>query len=483
MLNQTVGNFRVISLLGEGGMGVVYLAQHPEIGRKAAIKVLHPELARRPDVVTRFFNEARAANAIRHPGIVDVFDFGTLPDGATYITMEFLEGESLAARLKRVVRLPIAEAVEVASQIASALAAAHAAGIVHRDLKPDNLFLLPDPHTPERPIVKVLDFGIAKLSVDTSGSGSVKTRTGTVMGTPSYMSPEQCRGTTAVDHRTDIYALGIILYEMICGQPPFISAGYGDLINMHIAAAPVSPRVHAPGVSPELEKVMLKLLAKDRGERTQSMGDLQRALKANLGKSVSTPDMMGETMSATPIPPRSDLPVHTTFTTAASMIEGEAAPTGRKWGTPALVATLVVAGIVAAATLSGKARDAKTIPAPASPVAAPIATPVAPEQPPAISVKISSTPAGARLVREKDGANIGVTPFDEAWPQGQGVEKLELELEGYLPEPFAVPLDRGVELSFPLTKVPSAAPKHKRSAPHETPEHKGTPELSEPVPL
>ena len=492
MINTTVGNYRVLSLLGEGGMGVVYLAQHPGIGRKAAIKVLHPELARNPDLVTRFFNEARAANAIHHPGIVEVFDFGTLPDGATYITMEFLDGESLSARIKRVGRFHIGDAVEIAYQTASALAAAHAAGIVHRDLKPDNLFLVADEHNPGRDVIKVLDFGIAKLSVEASGSGSgsVKTRTGTVMGTPIYMSPEQCRGTKEVDHRTDIYALGVILYEMICGQPPFVSSGHGELIHMHIAVLPRTPRAHNPGIPVALEQVMLRLLAKDSADRYQSMGDVQQALRASPARTVSAPRF--DPAASTQPTPRSDPSVQTTFSTAASMIETRP-PTGRRRGSLALVGALAVAAVIVVVALRSQSHPPPSSSTPGAtaegaspaPVVAAAATPpprAAPELPALISVSITSTPTGARLVREKDGANIGVTPFKEAWPKGDGVEKLSLELDGYRPEPFAVPLERGVELTFTLTKMPAAAVhKHRQPTP-ATPAAKPEPR-SEPVPL
>jgi eukaryotic-like serine/threonine-protein kinase len=242
VIGQTVGNYRITQLLGEGGMGAVYLAEHPGIGRKAAVKVLHPELTRHTDMAARFFNEARAANAIHHPGIVEVFDFGTLPTGVSYIVMELLQGESLAGRLRKGGPLPMAAALEYATQAAAALGAAHKEGIVHRDLKPDNLYLVPDPRNPGREMIKVLDFGIAKLAGNPDAPGSVKTRTGTIMGTPVYMSPEQCRGTKEVDHRTDIYALGVILYEMLCGAPPFVSEGHGELIHLHISAPPPPPR-------------------------------------------------------------------------------------------------------------------------------------------------------------------------------------------------------------------------------------------------
>src|SRR6185369_1310596 len=179
MIGQWVGNYRIVQLLGEGGMGAVYLAEHPGIGRKAAVKVLHPAYAAEQEFVTRFFNEARAANATRHPGIVEIFDFGTLATGASYIIMEFLEGESLAAHIRRANGGPsdIETAVEIIWQAASALGAAHAKGIIHRDLKPDNMYLCPDVQNPGRFIVKLLDFGIAKLGgTGQMGSGSMRTR-------------------------------------------------------------------------------------------------------------------------------------------------------------------------------------------------------------------------------------------------------------------------------------------------------------------
>src|SRR5215831_17755554 len=277
MIGETFGNYRVTELIGEGGMGVVYLAEHPGIGRRAAVKVLRPGLTDSAEITGRFFNEARAANAIRHPGIVEVFDCGTLPSGVSYIVMELLEGENLAARLRRVGKLPIEEARRIAVQTASALAAAHAAGIVHRDLKPDNLYLVPDDRDPTAEMVKVLDFGIAKLGQGSNNS-SVRTRTGSVMGTPAYMSPEQCRGTREIDHRTDIYALGVTLYEMVCGRPPFVSEGFGEMIHFHINVAPPPPRSIDPTVPEDLERVIMWCLAKEPGERIQTMTDLHTAL-------------------------------------------------------------------------------------------------------------------------------------------------------------------------------------------------------------
>jgi tRNA A-37 threonylcarbamoyl transferase component Bud32 len=285
LIGERVNNYQVLSLLGEGGMGAVYLAEHPFMGRKAAIKVLRRELAEDKGLVERFMNEARAANAIHHPNIIDIIDVGQLPSGVPYLMMEFLDGESLAKRIEREKHLAISAAVDIATQTASALYAAHGKGIVHRDLKPDNLYLVPDEGRQLGQRVTVLDFGIAKLRGELSGSGA-KTQSGSVMGTPPYMSPEQCRGITdEIDHRTDVYALGIILYEMLTGTPPFMSEGWGEVVLMHVTKAPPPPRARNPEISPELEAVILKALAKVPADRWDSMADLGTALQKAIGAS------------------------------------------------------------------------------------------------------------------------------------------------------------------------------------------------------
>ena len=195
MLGQRVNNFEIVRVLGEGGMGAVYVAKHPLIAKRVAIKVLKPELSVDAEQVQRFFNEARATSAIRHPNIVEVIDLGRLPAGTPYLVMELLEGETLAERLGRLGALQLPLALDFAGQAATALEAAHAHGIVHRDLKPENLFLVPDQRVAGHELVKVLDFGIAKLRGELS-PGSVNTIAGAVLGTPPYMSPEQCRGCT-----------------------------------------------------------------------------------------------------------------------------------------------------------------------------------------------------------------------------------------------------------------------------------------------
>ena len=216
MVGKKINNYELRELVGDGAMGVVYLAEHPVLRRRVAVKLLKRQYLESPSLVTRFVNEARAAAAIHHPNVIEVIDVGMVDDDVPYIMMEFLDGEPLSRRLTRE-RLGVGKAVDIAIQAARAVAASHALEIVHRDLKPENLFLVPDPMSPGGERVKVLDFGIAKLRPDWSGSDGAKTRTGVIFGTPAYMSPEQCRGLNdEVDGATDIYALGCILFEMLC---------------------------------------------------------------------------------------------------------------------------------------------------------------------------------------------------------------------------------------------------------------------------
>jgi TPR repeat protein/tRNA A-37 threonylcarbamoyl transferase component Bud32 len=277
MIGQVVGSYRIAGVIGEGGMGVVYLAQHTMLERRVAIKVLLPEYSRDQDMVRRFFNEARAANAIRHPGIVEIHDFGFAADRRAFIIMELLEGESLQRRIDPSHGrgwLPPASAVLIARQIAGALGAAHRAGIVHRDLKPDNVFLIRDPEVPGGERIKLLDFGIAKLGDHSQVSPHERTRTGIIMGTPTYMAPEQCRGAGQVDHRADLYALGCILYRMLCGRPPFAGMAEGETLAAHLHLPVERPRTLVSGLPADLEALVLRLLEKNPALRHQSTDEL-----------------------------------------------------------------------------------------------------------------------------------------------------------------------------------------------------------------
>ncbi len=280
--DQLIGNYRVVGILGQGGMGQVYSAVHDEIGRRVAIKVLHPEVSANPDLARRFLNEARAVNRVGHSGLVEIFDFGRLPDSRTYIVMEFLEGETLAGRLSRERTLPEVDALRLVRGVAQALMATHAVEIVHRDLKPENIMIVPDKeHGGER--TKVLDFGIAKVRE----GGTPKTRTSAIMGTAVYMAPEQCRGSGLLDAKADVYALGVILYELLAGEPPFQAEEEVEIMAMHLRVEPPSLKDAAPHVSGQVADLVGRMLRKVSSERP-TMVEVAQAIAQN-GTSGSWP--------------------------------------------------------------------------------------------------------------------------------------------------------------------------------------------------
>jgi eukaryotic-like serine/threonine-protein kinase len=517
MIGQQFGNYRAVSLLGEGGMGAVYLAEHPAIGRRVAVKVLHKNYIRDENLLTRFLNEARAANAIRHPNIIEILDSGTIADGTPFLVMELLEGESLGTRIRRVGALSLQTSVEFCYQTASALGAAHKKGIVHRDLKPDNLFVVPDPHDPDRERIKVLDFGIAKLQQ--SANDSVKTRTGTLMGTPIYMSPEQCRGTKTVDHRSDIYSLGIIFFEMLCGQPPFVSEGFGELVNMHLNVAPPAPSSQNPDISPTIDAIVLKMLAKNPEERFADMGELQAALKSSggsmfavRGTQPSSPEMKNTAKTAPkagsttgpntgpntgpktgpttgPLGASTSNPKlrDTTFSTGVGeRVDGDPAEwktgkTGSK-GKAAMVFVLAAAAAVGGGVFLFRDGEKagvqhEIVAQPAAPADKPATTasataaptpdptpqlPIAPPHPAiakTVTVNVQSDPAGANVLDDASGGMLGVTPLVLNRPRG-GALKLRLEKQGYLPNPRAVSLDDDQTIELTLEHKPEAKPAH-----------------------
>ena len=318
MIGEQFGNYRSLSLLGEGGMGAVYLAEHPGIGRRVAVKVLHKNYTRDEHLLARFLNEARAANAIRHPNIIEILDSGMLADGTPFLVMELLEGESLGTRLRQHGRAADRRRRSTSrTRPRRRWAPRTPRGSSTAISSPTTCSSSPIRTTPRRERIKVLDFGIAKLQQG-SVADSVKTRTGTLMGTPIYMSPEQCRGTRAVDHRSDIYSLGVIFYEMLVGQPPFVSEGFGDLVNMHLNVPPASARSKRPEIPLAVDALVLKMLAKNPEDRYAEMSEVQAALKASGGSQftvrVSSPDL-GKT-HAKGMPVTQTSPMHdTTFST------------------------------------------------------------------------------------------------------------------------------------------------------------------------
>jgi tRNA A-37 threonylcarbamoyl transferase component Bud32 len=273
VVGKLIGQYRIVGILGAGAMGTVYVGEHTLIHRRAAIKVLRRELFRGRESIEQFFTEARAATAINNAGIVQIFDFGFTQDGAAYIVMELLEGETLTSWLRSDGPMRAADVLRVLSQVASSLAAAHAAGILHRDLRPDNLFVVRDPEVAGELRAKILGFGIAKL-------GDVFAVPGTVTGTLLYTAPEQFEGSA--DERSDIYALGCVLFEALVGEPPFSASTAQALIVAHARAQPASPSIEQPSLPAELDPLVLKCLAKDPAARFPSMAALAHALEAAL---------------------------------------------------------------------------------------------------------------------------------------------------------------------------------------------------------
>ena len=279
------GNYRIVRLLGEGGFGEVYLVENPLIERRAAVKVLHTALAQDAELVRRFLNEARAASAIRHRNIIEVFDAGVTPEGAPYILMEFLEGVSLQKRLADRGRLPLSQALEIERQAGSALAAAHTAGIVHRDLKPENLFLVPESGAPGGERVKILDFGIAKIRRAGGAGGTMRTQAGLIMGSPAYMSPEQCKDSADVDLRSDVYSFATIIYEMLAGRTPYLAASGTEMLIQHLTGTPAPLRELVAGLPAHVEAAIARAMARTRDDRFESIASFVGALRGSTGVS------------------------------------------------------------------------------------------------------------------------------------------------------------------------------------------------------
>ena len=275
MVGQTIASsYTITRVLGEGGMGRVYEARHTRItGKRYAVKMLHAEFTRQPEVLTRFQREAEAAATIDSPYVVDVYDVDRTADGRAFLVAEFLQGKEFANYLEEVGKMPVGSAVRIVRQICKALTAAHARGVVHRDMKPENVFLTGDP---SQPLAKVIDFGISKLD---DNSGAALTKTGMIMGTPSYMAPEQARGER-VDYRADIYAVGAILYCAVTGQRPFDRDDPTATLTAVLTQDPPRPRSLEPSIPEPLEMIIQKAMAKRPQDRHQSMAELDEDLSA-----------------------------------------------------------------------------------------------------------------------------------------------------------------------------------------------------------
>lgn len=411
-----VGPYRISYKVSEGGMGQVYAAVHERIGRRVAIKVLHAHCARDQDVVRRFFNEARAVNLIDHPGLVQVHDFDTLDDGTSYLVMELLRGESLAKKLERCPQgLPAEEVAWLGTQIADTLAAVHANEIVHRDLKPNNIMVVRDPLV-GRERTKVLDFGIAKLGDELLLPGQRATSTNVMVGTLLYIAPEQCRSARRVDGKADVYSLGIMLYEMLSGEPPFLGDSEVAQITMHLHDEPRPLIEVAPSVPPELAALVHSMLRKNKDARPTM---------AEVGVRLQQLDPGTPSTANTPVEPRAriELGFAQTLTAPPGLSGAPAQPTRRRgaWMGAALLGitgVALLAGVqigsrqerrVAAARLS-QAVAAPPVAAPpaVAPPAAPAIAPVARANPPEAAPP--NAPTGSMPTASGPGTGISAPP-------------------------------------------------------------------------
>jgi serine/threonine-protein kinase len=443
------GRYVVDRVLGEGGMGVVYAARHKVIDKRVAIKVLRGEMANDNELNERFLQEARAASAIGNQHIVDISDFGKLPDGSTYFVMEFLDGKSLGSLLtEHKGPMPVPRLCRIAKQIAQGLSAAHAATIVHRDLKPDNVMLIARGR--ERDFVKILDFGIAKVG----GATKRMTRAGSVFGTPHYMSPEQAAGAP-VDHRTDIYALGVILYEMASGKVPFDADNFMGILTQHMYKAPVPIRALVPEVNVPagLDAIVLKCLTKKPEGRYPGMDELVADLE-KLEHGVM-PDAVGEMMARS-----GGFNVPADYFRSSGMpapVPGSPAERPKRWPLYATIAAVAsgvgLMGVVFARSAVSPAQTSQVAaPARASAVnsatvgavplggagslaAAPAVPPAAASVPPAASlapmmreVLVTVSPGDATITR--DGTDLGPAPLVLHMADGESAT-LVLTRKGY----------------------------------------------------
>ena len=440
------GRYRIQRLLGEGGMGSVFLAEHTLIKRRVAIKILHPQLATDEHVVECFMNEAKAAGTLGHPNIVESTDMGFTEAHIPYIVFEYLEGVLLTDEIYRVGGLPVRRAVWVAQQIAAALRAAHDAGIVHRDLKSDNVFLTDKDDASDH--VKVLDFGISHFMDSESAPRRL------VMGTPEFMAPEQLTSPETVDHRADIYALGVILYEMLAARRPFIPGDHpNDLPERIVGAAPAPLR--QPNVPHALtDFVVERMLAKDPAHRPQSMGAVIAALDAFLTREDGTPVPRRrtgpiETASSTNQIPRAMM-ANTPWPSQPMPVMRPPAPAKRPVALYAIAGGGVIVGALGLmlALKGGDKAAAPPAPAPAPAPAAAIPPP-APKVVSKVAVVLSADAPNAHVVFRR---RVTPAPMHTELDPTTIVELVEIDAPGYKTQSYWLTLDRPTHLVAHMTK-------------------------------
>ncbi len=431
--------YRIIRRIGEGGMGFVYEAEHTALEKRVALKILRDDFSSRSEVVERFRQEAKSASRIGNAHIVDISDFGEMPNGASYFVMELLSGEDLANALAKEAILPLARAADVILQCCRALGAAHGKGIVHRDMKPENIFLTERDGRAD--FVKIVDFGIAKMSdVETPGApGRKLTKTGMIFGTPEYMSPEQAAGKPDLDHRVDIYALGVIFFEMLAGKVPFVGDTFMGILTQHMFEPIPQLAAFNPSYAenPAIESFITKALAKAPEDRFQSCDEMARALEGALeGQAVRIDPTSKQTLYGHGEPVKARAKTARAIGAAATEMDLTPPPrSNAPW--IALVAALVIAAGVGAYLALGPRDTVEPVLADAPDAGAvavaalePDAGPPVIEEPDAgapdagparVAIRMETNPSGARVWIVDRGDVCTETPCTFELPAGQEV--------------------------------------------------------------
>ena len=489
------GRYTIVKKLGEGGMGAVYLAIHNVLEKQVALKVLHGEFARKQDLVERFMQEAKSASRIRHENVIDISDFGATPEGLVFFAMELLKGHDLHDEIARARvagnLLPWSRTKKIFLQICAALSAAHAKGIVHRDLKPENVYLVEFLGDPD--FVKLLDFGIAKLTEASEEGGRKLTKTGMLFGTPEYMSPEQARGEH-VDHRVDVYAMGCILFQLVTNRVPFEADNFMGVLSMHLTEPPpsIAPEVFDQiGAPRALAEVIDRALDKDRNARWQTIDDLANAVRQVCGDpiptgaaqiraaSVPSPSQTTQRRAQTPtsqpvqtVTPEGTGRVKTQWTGNLNIPEVAVEPPKPKSKLPLIIGGIVIAAgaaVVAVVALSRK----HTPPAPpdkgsavaVQPTPTPTPTPTPPPPQPVLPAQVKLTidtvPHGATVTDLATNTTFPTkTPITTSLPGQPAPRQYSIALKGYQTEIVNIALDKDavVQFSEPLTKGTATAP-------------------------
>lgn len=476
-MDKKIGHYQIVRLLGSGGMGQVFEAVHDQMKRRAAIKVLHKRFTSNRQIAQRFLNEARATSIVEHPSLVHIYEFGQTDDGTAFIVMEFLDGLTLRQRLESDGgKLPPETAMRLTRQIASALNAAHKKGIIHRDLKPVNIMVVRDAEAPGGERAKVLDFGLAKVKEPETEGEEGLTHTGTILGTPAYMAPEQCKSARAASDRSDVYSLGIILYEMLSSDIPFDAETDAELLSKHMFSEPPPLQSRAAHVSPQLCALVHRMLRKEPADRPSAadvaqelttmlsgvgsmtsgahaisptskppaapkpaqkpaLGDESTVMqqeKAATGRPAAKPEAANAGKNASPAPPPTAQP---------TLKEGRRRSSGRSVVGWFLALLLIGAGV--AGGLYWQERERQRL--------------EALSQPKIVRWSIASLPADAEVIAP-DGKVLGRTPLSVEENRGTGTRTLTLRLAGHVDKSVTLPLDHDSAVSEALTPVPAAVP-------------------------